>query len=616
MRSGQEFIHWLEMGGGARWLRGAAVVAVTLAVSLLITWKQFHGPQSEATLEQADVGRQLADGQGFTTLVNYPQTAALLESRGGHFDPRRPFPELDYPPLYSMLIGGALKLVPAAKRAALFTIPQDVSDGYGGDYLLLGLNLGLLWLAGWLTYLLGRRLFEPRVGWVAAIALLVSLPLWQQTLALNGTPLLMVLALAAFLIWQHIEDQALVAQSRPTAAEDTATKPAGAAGRRLRPSAVFPWLAALGGACGLLFLTAYTAGALGAVAVGYAATRFARGRRWAAIGCVVLGFAGVSVPWVVRNVMLTGNPVALAAQDVALKSGDPTAEPSAVHASFAPQGPRLNLRKLGNKTLTSLQENLQSNLWSGGAMWLVAFFAAGWLYSFRSPVANRLRWIFTASLAVLLLAEAALTSGDSQRQAVVWLAPLILVFGTGFFFVLLGSNATLGAWPRAMAAALLIVQALPLVHDALAPAPAIRFQYPPYFPRLLRGMRTELVLRNAQRTFGLMADVPAGVAWYGQARCWAQPPRLHDFYAVSVQQPIGELLLTPRTLDRPFFSELNAHAIVPGALSSGSDRFGEWGEIYAGLVTGVMPRAFPLRMPHKVAENLYVLLNPAMPPPR
>ena len=70
MKTAQGFIHWLEVGGGARWIRAAAVVAGTLALSLLVAWKQFHGPASEATLIQADVGRQLARGEGFTTLVN------------------------------------------------------------------------------------------------------------------------------------------------------------------------------------------------------------------------------------------------------------------------------------------------------------------------------------------------------------------------------------------------------------------------------------------------------------------------------------------------------------------------------------------------------------------
>jgi hypothetical protein len=113
-----------------------------------------------------------------------------------------------------------------------------------------------------------------------------------------------------------------------------------------------------------------------------------------------------------------------------------------------------------------------------------------------------------------------------------------------------------------------------------------------------------------------MADVPAGVAWYGYTRAWSQPPRLRDFYSITLEQPIGELLLTPRTLDRPFFSELNARPILPGTLSAIPNRFGEWGEIYAGLLTGSLPREFPLAAPQKLAENLYVLLNPALPPAR
>jgi hypothetical protein len=248
-------------------------------------------------------------------------------------------------------------------------------------------------------------------------------------------------------------------------------------------------------------------------------------------------------------------------------------------------------------------------------MWLSAFFVAGWLYSFRSAPANRLRWLFTISLLVLLAAQAALNSGESERQSSVWLSPLIMVFGAGFFFVLLGSHAVLAAWPRTCAGALLALQALPLVHDALEPA-RLHFQYPPYFPALFQGMRRELESRHALGSYGLMADVPAGLAWYGHARAWAQPVRLHDFYTIEVDQPIGELLLTPRTLDRPFFSDLNARPRLPGWPAPSAQRFGEWGEIYAGLLTGTLPKEFPLAAPQKLAENLYVLESPALPPVR
>jgi hypothetical protein len=307
--------------------------------------------------------------------------------------------------------------------------------------------------------------------------------------------------------------------------------------------------------------------------------------------------------------------VGLALQNVALKAGDSTAEPSVARAALTPTLPPIDLNKLGNKTLTSLQENLKARIWSGGAMWLSAFCIAGTLYTFRSEAANRLRWFFVASLGVLLVSQAVFNSGESDRWVAVWLAPLIMIFGAGFFFVLLGSNASLSQWPRAITSVVLVAQALPLLHDAMEPR-RLHFQYPPYLPGLFQGMRRELAQRGVTARYGLMADVPAGVAWYGQTRVWAQPPRLRDFYEITLIQPIGELLLTPRTLDRPFFSELNAKPLNPGSLGALSNRFGEWGEIYAGLLTGRLPGEFPLQQPTKLMENLYVLVNATMPPPR
>ncbi len=597
---------------------GAALLGL-IVLSLWVSWRQFHGATSEATLLQADVGRQLARGEGFTTLVNYPQAAAFLAERGQPFDARVPYPELYHAPLYSLTIAGALRLLPAEWREALFADAPSPPDGFAGDYFLLGLNLVLLGAVAALTFDLARRLFDARTAWVAMLATMLSVGVWRQAVAINGAMLTMLLGVAAFWIWARLEHALENDPSRaaPPSAGKPQSSPMGyfVAGAWVRGSGVIAaWLAGLGVVCGLLFLAEYAAGALVLVALGYAVGRFPRGRRVMAVALVAGGFGVVAGPWVARNVAVSGNPVALAAQNVALKAGDPTAEPATVRNTLSAAPRAIDLRKLGNKTLTSLQQNLESRVWSGGAMWFAAFFVAGWLYAFRSPVANRLRGVFTAALAVLLLAQAALNSGESERLVAGWLAPLIIVFGAGFFFVLLGSNARLGAWPRVCATVLLLAQALPLVRDALEPR-RLHFQYPPYFPGLFMGMRQELERRDRAGRFGLMADVPAGMAWYGGRRVWSQPVRLRDFYRITLEQPVGELLLTPRTLDRPFFSELAARPVEPDSLAAATNRFGEWGTIYAGLFNRNFPPEFPLSAPQKLAENLYVMMNPALPPP-
>ncbi len=589
MKSSQELVHWLEMGAGARWVRLGAVVLGGLVLSLLVAWKQFHGPLTETTLLQADVGHQLARGAGFTTQVNYPQTMAVLAARGQRFDPQKPFPELHHAPLYSLAIAAGLRLLPAGVRESLFARVPVSPDGFGGDYFLLGLNLFFFWMAALLTYDLGRRLFTPRVGWMAALALMVSVSAWQQVVAVNGVAFSMVLALGAFWLWHRIEEKA----------GDGGQAPAG-------------WLAGLGIACGLLFLTEYSAGSLVIVALGYATWRFHGRARVLGLVSLAAGFAFVATPWLVRNLQLTGHPMALARQNVALKMGDPTAEPSVFRTRLSAELPPVELNKLGNKALTIIQENVKSRLWSGGGLFLSAFFVAGWLYAFRAPGANRLRWVFTLALGVLVTAQALLNSGETERLAVLWLSPLLMIFGAGFFYVLLEANGGLAAWPRAAAAVLLVAQALPLMRDAMEPR-RLHFNYPPYFPGLFIGMRFELEQRGSTGRFGVMADVPAGAAWYGSQRVWAQPERLRDFYSITVEQPIGELLLTPRTLDRPFFSELAVRGPGIGSLGAASERLGEWGQIYSGLLTGRLPAEFPLTSPQKLTENLYVLLNPALP---
>jgi hypothetical protein len=602
-RTLQEFLHWLELGHGSKVIRLTAALLAMLLLSLLVSWKQFHGVTSETALLQADVGRQLARGEGFTTLVNYPQTAAYLAQRGIKFETLQPYPELHQAPFYSLVIAGALRVLPVQTRESLFAFAPVPPDGFRADYFLLGLNVVLLWFTAWLTFHLARRLFDSLTGWVAVLALLLSVGIWQQTVSVNGTPLLMLLSVATFCAWERAEDS--------LAHRDEALVNGGVTtdGRLLR------WLGILGALCGLLFLTEYSAGALLAVALVYAAFGVPRRQRRTGIAALILGFVVIAGPWMGRNLRLTDSPVALAAQNVALKQGDPTAEPAGRRNTFSAARPAIDLAKLANKTLTTVQENLRSRLWSGGAMWLAAFFVAGCLYTFRSSRVNRLRWIFAASFAVLMLSQAALNSGESERLVTGWLAPLLIVFGTGFFFVLLGGNAVLGASPRLCAAGLLLAQSLPLLHDVAEPR-RLHFQYPPYFPGLFMGMREELARRGHAGRFGIMADVPAGVAWYGQQRVWAQPVKLRDFYAITLEQPLGELLLTPRTLDRPFFSELAAKPIEPGSLGAPTNLFGEWGRIYAGLLTGMLPPEFPLSAPQKLAENLYVMLNPSLPPIR
>jgi len=413
----------------------------------------------------------------------------------------------------------------------------------------------------------------------------LSVSLWEQVVALNGLTVFMVIILGTFNVLAGWEAQ-------------FAESPAWSRSLALRT-------VGLGILTALLFLTEYSAG-LVAVVIGVYLGWRAQGRlRWTVAGIFSVTFLLAVTPWLTRNVLVVGHPLGLAWQNLALKAGDTTAEPAAQRNLASSEPPGLDLKKLGNKGLTGLEQNLQSRIWSGGGMLFTAFFVAGLAYQFRHGPVNRVRWCFAAALFLLIAGQPFFGSGESPRLPTHYLAPLLMIFGSGFLLVLVDSQPRLALRWKWMAAGLLLLQGLPLSRDCLEPR-KIHFHYPPYFPNLFIELRKDVETRFLPGT-GVATDVPAGTAWYGQTRVWAKPERLRDLSRIIVEQNVGALLLTPVTLDRPFFTELAARKDDSISLTD----TGGWGGVYAGLVTRRMPANFPLNLPpQKLTENMVLLVNP------
>lgn len=576
-RSLQEWVHWFEEGEGARWVRHAAFALGVLLLSCVVGYKQFRGPLSEVTMAQAVVGRQIASGAGFTTLVNYPQSFAWAggKQEGGRFvNVARSLPELHQPPLYSAVLGAALAVSPAR--------------GVRADHVLLVVNVLLLWCAALQTYFLARRLFDARAGVLAMCALLLSSPVWAAAMAVNGATLAMVLWLAMFQIgaraYAHVADENSLSPWKVS--------------RRHRVLA-----ALVGGVViGLLFLCDYAAMIVLPVVLVEVWARTQSWRRASSLLLIAAGFALVTSPWIARNVALAGNPFAFASQGIALKAGDSTAEPAVRRATFSTEAPRLDLNKLGNKVLTAAQRGLGGRAWSGGGIFMTAFFVAGLAYRFRDPSVNRLRWMVAGTIAAFALSQAFFDSGEGERGAWLCMTPLIVIFGAGFFRVLVESNEALARRAGIAALALLATQALPLARDVLQPRGAHSHNFPPYLPALFEGIGEKLSEGRAE-PLAWMSDVPAGAAWYSGRRVWMQPASMSGFRQVARWQQVRALVLTPETLSRPFFGGL-----AKASLGEADD----WAAVYRGLAAGRLPPDFPLSVPVRITADFYVLIDPGI----
>src|SRR5579863_3892210 len=81
----QAFIHALEEGGWVSRIRLILLLAAISSCYVLVILSQFKGLSHEKGMDQAQIGRQLASGLGFTTRFIRPIAYAQLRKHLGDF---------------------------------------------------------------------------------------------------------------------------------------------------------------------------------------------------------------------------------------------------------------------------------------------------------------------------------------------------------------------------------------------------------------------------------------------------------------------------------------------------------------------------------------------------
>ena len=469
-----------------------------------------------------------------------------------------------------------------------YFVGDVIPTGFNADYYVLVINLIFFWISCLLVYFLGRRLYSPRGGLISLFGVLFSVGLWDQVMAVTGISILVCLILLIFFLWSFLESARLEGEAHAL------------------PKYFMPVSFGVGLTGGLIFLTEYSAGLVLGVFLGYAFFSY-RGRDLLKIVLpVVIGFLLLATPWLARNVYWTGHPLGLAGQNLALRVGDSTAEPEYFRKAMTSAGPKISLRKIGNKGLKGIEENIRNHFWSGGSYLFAAFFLTGILYRFRNPVTNHLRWYMAISVIALLLFQPFLNSGESMRIPMFYLSPLVIILGAGFFLVMLESTGRRSFWEVTLSIiVLLLLHGMPLAHNLLEPR-RVPFTFPPYVPSVLVRTRT-MVTEKFFPGYGIMSDIPAGTAWYSQQAVWAQPEEYPDFVKVLIRQDIGALFLSPKVLNKPYFTQL-LRADLDSGEKYRKNRY--WGVVYGGLQERKIPRFFPLQVVQQLMLDMYVLLNP------
>ncbi|MEW6160985.1 MAG: glycosyltransferase family 39 protein, partial [Verrucomicrobiota bacterium] len=550
----QDWIYKLEEGEGARWIKGILAILGLVGLALWYQVNEFKNFATVESMDAAQVARNLAQGKGFTTDYIRPVSLYLVQEKWkadkkgdgtGSLD--TPHPDLANAPVYPLFLAALMKGLPFQ-----FEIPTGQTFSvYQPERLIAIANQVLFFVCILLVFLLGKRLFDFTVAIMSAALMAGADLLWKFTVSGQSTLLLMTLFLG--LIW------CLVVTEQNAREEKKGTG----------------WLVAMAVLAGVLTglgaLTRYSFGWL-IVPVGLYFGLFFGTRRVVLLIAAALSFVVVMTPWVVRNYQASGTLFGVAGFAIhqeAAASGEVFSGTRLERTMTRDLEVRLNQLELKHyirKLLVNSAEQVQNDLPKLGGSWLTAFFLAGLLVPFVSPALSRLRMFALGCLATLFVAQAlgkTFLSTDTpvlnSENLLVLMTPVVILFGSGIFIVLLDqitfSFPPMRAW--AITGSVVVFSA-PLILTLLPPASSPH-AYPPYHPPLVQHVADFMKPDEL-----MMSDIPWAVAWYGNRQCvWLTldaPEKSKgsqsDFFRISdYEKPILGIYFTPRTIDARFLSQ-------------------------------------------------------------
>ena len=575
----QTFVHYLEEGMGRVWLRRIlTLILVGLAFALYQNneAKNFRAPEA---MDLAQLGRNLAAGQGYTTGVIRPLSLHLLEEHAVRkgVDPRtvlvQRHPDLENPPIYPAILAVVFKVMPVSWWARL---PADEFHRRPMEEVVIsGLNLGFFAVVVALAGLLGTRLFDSSVG-VLSAALIIGTDLFWQ-LANSGLPTLLLMVLMLLLL--H-----LMLGFEREAASETPRR-----GRQL--------LLAVGSGVvvGVMFLTQYSFGWLLFPVLGFLVWRGV-GIRGRVLGLALGAFLVLSGPWVARNLLVCGQPLGTAG--FAALSGTESFPGDRLQRS---QHPVLEADLIGEvvaKVVGGVREILGDDLIRMGGTWTSLFFLVGLLVPFGSSSLNRLRWTLAGMLAVVVIVQAGLRGWITKdfgpvtsEDLLVVLAPGVMVWGSGFLITLIDQIEWEFPFLRTWCLwGLVTLFSAPFLLGVLPPKGLSLSE--PYRPSVIR----EFADFTPKSTL-FMSDIPWAVAWYGPRECVWNSLRVSDtaeanvrnrredfFVFTEARRPIEAVYISPYWADMPFRPRFIG------------DMDFEWGRFYLEVLRGAnLPSGFPLK---------------------
>ena len=542
----QNLINSFDQGTGSRIMKSFLLLFVAIGTFVIYAHSQYPGLKSRDAMESAQIARNLATGNGFTTKCIRPTDIPRLNKDSDIY------PETRHAPLYPLLLSVALKIIKPPSKMEPSIFHRHISVFAADQRAIIPITIILSIATAVIIFLIGCRLFNTKTGMVAAGLYLLTESVLYDGISGTSIPLVTFLATSASLA-------AIIALQNKT---------------NKRP--IYTWIipfSATAILCGLAYLTEHTAIAL-LPAVGiYIGVGLDKGKTSALIIFAIIFCLTIS-PWMIRNYRISNNPLGIAPHASVMRNSQQYPDDS-FDRSLNTSINNINL-KLASAVKSKLHAgistmtNIDIKLLGGGL--IMCFFLVSLFNRSKQQETNLCKWS-TALGILILLPILAITDSNESRLLNMFL-PMITICGTAFFFEsITQSNLLEDEWHTILTWCLILLTALSTALASSSNRKATA--YPPCSPQLISYINS---LVEEGKT--ICTDIPWATAWYANRQSILLPLSITDFMAINNEfTPIHGLYITTETSNRQYTSELR----------DGNNK--EW----LPILNGKIPPSFPLQ---------------------
>jgi len=502
------------------------VVLILLTLGNLFTL--FRGLNSPHAMDQAQIAREIARGNGFTTKVIRPLDYQINTEHQKRAIPYTGYQDTYHSPLNPLLNAAIFKLIGAddAKRWQI----SEKEMVFPLDRVVAAISTICFLLSIGVTYLLILRIFDAKIAGVTAVLMLFCQTFW--TYSLSGLPQMFMLLLftsGIYFAYRAIEDST--------------------EGRIPLGSAII---------AGVFFtLLAMTHYLTVWIALGYIIFAAIAFRPRGVVGISILVILIIpSVFVMLRNYGITGTPFGTAFYNLYNGIGGGKEE-FALRSSVAPD---LINRGFFTTVLRSILIQMTDIIPFLAGIIVAPLFFLSLLHPFKRPSIATFRWALLSMFGVSALGLAFFgVSSDSldPNQTHLLFAPVMTAYGLAFVSILWNKLPFVINAPMIRNLhhiIIIIVCALPLILT-LPFQVRVGFirkdiggipHWPPYYAPAL-NLALNKWMSESQICF---SDQPWAVAWYADRMSIWLPPTRQEFIdlesnAANLETPVAGILISP-----------------------------------------------------------------------